>query len=168
MAKRRRRIIKLLLMLLVFSGILPFVYPFGRPLLSLQTLSLANLKAIEKSLPELPTLPIGDRRSGDTVTIYRWRDNNGNWSFGSEPPQGVKYETFSVNPDANLIQGLAQGEDKEKTETTTIQSDDGGKTVSVMGYSAEDVSKIMQSAKEARAAMEQRYKKEESIINNGQ
>ncbi len=166
MASRRRRIIKLLLMLLAFSGIIPFVYPFGQPLLSLQTLSLPNLKTIENNLPELPSLSIGERRSGETVKVYRWRDSSGNWSFGSEPPQGVQYDEMSVNPDANLIQGLAQTEDKAKSETTTIQSDDGGKTVSVMGYSAEDVSKIMQSAREARAAMEQRYQQERAIIES--
>lgn len=163
MASKRRKIIKLLLMLLVFGCMLPFVYPWGRPLLSLDTVSLPSFKDLGDKLPDMPKI---ENRNTDPITIYRWRDKSGNWSFGSEPPQGVRYEAISVNPDANLVQGLAQGEEKEKTGTTTIQSDNGGKTVSVMGYSAEDVSKIMQSAKEARAAMEQRYKQEQAIIES--
>lgn len=163
MTRRSRKIIKLLLLLLLLSGILPFVYPFGRPLLTLSDISLPKLEKIGEKLPDLPKF---DTRSGQTVTVYRWRDNSGNWSFGSEPPAGVQAETMTVNPDANLIPGLPQGEEKKTKDTTVIESTSDGGPISVMGYSAEDVSKIMQSAKEARAAMEKRYKREELIINN--
>jgi hypothetical protein len=163
MASRSKKIIKLLLLLLLFSGILPFVYPWGRPLLRLSDLNLPKLNEISAKLPELPSI---DRRRGETVTVYRWRDKNGNWSFGSEPPKGVKSETITVNPDANLIQGIPQEEEKKTGKTTVIESSGDGKPISVMGYSAEDVSKIMRSAKEARKAMENRYKQEQAIIEN--
>lgn len=161
MARRSRKIIKVLLILLLLSGILPFVYPFGRPLLKLSDISMPNLEAVKEKLPELPRL---DRRSGQIVTVYRWRDKSGNWSFGSEPPAGVKAESMTVDPDANLIQGLPQSEESGADGTTVIESTGDGGPISVMGYSADDVSKIMQSAREAKAAMEQRYKQQELII----
>ncbi len=162
MAHHSRKIIKLLLLLLLLSGILPFVYPFGRPLLKLSDISMPNLKAIKEKLPELPRL---DTRSGQVVTVYRWRDKSGNWSFGSEPPAGVKAESMTVNPDANLIQGLPQSEVSKAGGTTVIESTGDGGPISVKGYSAADVSKIMQSAREAKAAMEQHYNQQEVIIN---
>jgi hypothetical protein len=163
MARRSRKIIKLLLLLLLLSGILPFVYPFGQPMLKLSDIDLPRLDTLKEKLPDLPSV---DRRSGQTVTVYRWRDKSGNWSFGSEPPAGVKAEAMTVNPDANLIRGLPQAEENGAEGNSVIESTDDGDTTSVMGYSADDVSKIMQSAKEAKAAMEQRYKQEEVIINN--
>jgi hypothetical protein len=163
MARRSKKIIKLLLLLLLLSGILPFVYPFGRPLLKLSDINLPKLETIGEKLPDLPRL---DKRSGQTVTVYRWRDKSGNWSFGSEPPAGVKAETMTVNPDANLIRGLPQTEENEAEGNTVIESTGDGDPISVGGYSADDLSKIMQSAREAKAAMEQRYQQEEMIINN--
>ncbi len=162
MARRSRKLIKLLLLLLIFSGIVPFVYPFGWPLLKLNDINLPTLKAMGEKLPDLPEI---GKRSGQTVTVYRWREKNGSWSFGSEPPAGVKYDAISVYPDANLIPGLAQQEKGETADTPVASSSDSDKPASLMGYSAEDVSKIMQSAREARTAIEQRYKQEEVIIN---
>jgi len=165
MKSRTRRIIKLLLLLLVFSGIVPFVYPWGRPLLTLDGVSLPKLKEIESKLPDVK-LPRLDDHGNQTVTVYRWRNKNGNWSFGSEPPAGVKYDAISVNPDANLIQGMQQDDEKKNDTTQVFPSPGDTKSPSVMGYTAEDVSKIMQSAKEARTALQNRYKQEQVIIEN--
>ncbi len=167
MASRRRKIIKLLLLLLIFSGILPFVYPWGHPLLTLDRVNLPELKSLSSKLPELPVV---NEHKSEVVTVYRWRDKDGTWSYGSQPPENTKFEALNVNPDTNLIQGLRQADEETDTQKTTtiIQSGEKDEAPSLMGYSAEDVSKIMQSAKEARAAMEQRYQQQEAMINNSQ
>lgn len=134
-------------------------------MLKLSDINFPTLKALEE---KLPTLSETVKRSGQSVTVYRWREKNGSWSFGSEPPAGVKYDTISVDPDANLIPGLPAKESNEVTATPSVKPLESDKPVSVMGYSADDLSKIMQSAREARTAIEQRYKREEVIINNAQ
>lgn len=34
--------------------------------------------------------------SGQPVTVYKWRDGQGQWHFGNTPPDGQPYETQTV------------------------------------------------------------------------
>lgn len=101
-----RRLIASLLALLVIAAILPFVLPLGKdgkPLLEPPKFALP-------SAPELPNIDPGQWLAGEEqdneVTVYRWQDEQGQWHYGEQPPEGVAYEERTLDTDANLIQAL--------------------------------------------------------------
>ncbi len=100
-----------LLLLLILAAIIPFTLPLknGQPLLSWSELSWRDLPtAALPSLPELPAVftptPAPPSRSGE-VTSYKWQDSSGQWQISDRPPASGRYETVTVNANANLIQG---------------------------------------------------------------
>jgi hypothetical protein len=49
----------------------------------------------------LPTL------KGGRQLVYKWRDANGVWHFGTEPPGGnLSYEQIEVDPNWNIIDAV--------------------------------------------------------------
>jgi hypothetical protein len=104
-----RKIIRTLLLLLLFAALFPFVYPWkdGKPLLSWSDLKMPALPSFD--LPQMPdiSLPGNDepRPPHQPVRVYRWQGEDGGIQFSNEPPPaGVAYTVVEVNPDANLIQ----------------------------------------------------------------
>ena len=158
-----RKMSRMLLLLLIFAAVVPFVYPLknGKPLLSLDQLNLPSLPDIslpDISLPEVssPSGPSGNESA--PVTAYKWRDAGGNWQFGGEPPQGVPYETVVLDPNANLIQGVKPAPEvpPEKPQQTEEASPTGDGEV-VFGYTPEKIEAMMEKTREVRDSMEKHY-----------
>jgi hypothetical protein len=115
-----RKIVRILLLLLLFATIFPFVYPWkdGKPLLSWSQLKMPTLASVK--LPEMPDISLlgkeETRAPHQPVKVYRWLGEDGGVQFSNEPPAaGVAYAVVEVNPDANLIQTPA----KESTSVAT-------------------------------------------------
>jgi len=167
MSKTSRTLIRILLLLLVFAGIFPFVYPMkdGKPMLSLDKLMMPKLPDI--SLPDV-SLPREEKTPvGTPVTFYKWRDGSGNWHFSSEkPPAGVAYETSEVDPNANLIQGVSNAPATASPEATA-EADNAphsDKEV-VFGYTPEKVGEMMEKTRNVKKALEQRQQAEQQLMD---
>ncbi len=128
-----RTVWRLLLLLLLLAG--GYVYLYG-----------GKLGDVKSALEEVTA-------HHGPITVYRWRDRDGNWVYGSEPPPGVKYETRTVNPDKNVAPSVPTGEKK-----------DGG---SILPFSQEDIRKMFEHATdltthEEKSGTEQRAKQKEN------
>jgi len=96
--------IRMLVVLVVIVGIFPFILPLkdGKPLLKWSDISMPKQLKVPalSDLPDMPDLPdVSDLYSGSSdvsVTVYKWRDANGNWHFGDAPPADVSYERITV------------------------------------------------------------------------
>lgn len=165
MSKTSRIVIRILLLLLVLAGIFPFVYPMkdGKPLLSLDDIVLPKLPDV--SLPDV-SLPGDEPPAGTPVTIYKWRDSSGNLHFSSEkPPAGVAYEAGEVDPNANLIQGVATV--PAKTSPQTSGKGDAAPSSdkpSVFGYTPEKISEMMEQTRKAKKALEERQQADQQLM----
>ena len=157
-----RKFIRLLLMLLLFAAIFPFVYPWkdGKPMLSWSDIRMPTMPEI--TLPELPKPGEATRESNQPVTLYRWQGPDGSTQFGSEPPaEGINYEVVAVNPDANLIQALppseapVEAEEKEGGNSTSLPSP--------LTVSPGEAMQLMEDAKNIREMSEERLRQHEAL-----
>jgi hypothetical protein len=161
------KIIRLLLLLLILAGILPFIFPWQKPLLSWRSLSLPDLSDIKAKLAELPETPsILSEPSADksdeprNVTIYRWQDEQGGWHFSNEvPPQGTNYEQMSVDPDTNLLPGQQASPEQPAQDKESRQTANKGSS-----YTADELMQLKQKAEEAKKALEQRYQDQQQRL----
>ena len=159
MSRLYKKLIRTLLLLLVFSAVFPFVYPMndGKPLLSLNQLSLPTLPEIS-----LPSQGGSDR--SETVTAYKWRDGEGGWQFGSEPPKGVAYETLELDPDTNILPEVkalpAPAPATVAKKQGTSPNDDEG---AAFGYSPEKIEEMMAKTRQARDSLNAHHQALEDI-----
>lgn len=151
-----RRLMLTLISLLILAAIIPFALPLkdGRPLLDWRQLTLPSLPSLPSvSMPEV-ALPGSGSDEPASVTVYRWRDSDGVWQFGSAPPSTGAYETVTVDPNTNLIAAPAPApvappkaaEPVAARKEPTIESP----------YSPDGVKKMMDDAKRVRDMMEDR------------
>ncbi|GLQ33566.1 DUF4124 domain-containing protein [Litoribrevibacter albus] len=54
--------------------------------------------------------------SSKLTTVYKWKDENGQWHFSDNQAQGSNHETLKYNPNANVIQSLQMPEEPEYAE----------------------------------------------------
>lgn len=154
-----KRIIRTLLLLLVFAAIAPFVYPLknGKPLLSFEQLRLP-------SLPDIPLLTGGNTSESETVTAYKWRDSQGNWQFGSEPPQDVPYEAVELDPNTNLLQRVKSAPEPAPAKRAAMdKTPDAGEEDVVFGYTPEKIEAMMEKTREVRDAMDVHHQSLEGL-----
>lgn len=144
---------KKLILLLSLAIVLAFILPWGNPLLTWK-----QLKQYKSAIP-LPATVHDDQRE---VTVYRWRDTEGNWHFSNEPPaEGIDYQVLEVNPDTNLIPGLPG-------KNPPPASGGEAENASLFGYSAEDLNKLLDGSGDADEAIKQRQEQQEAAIEQGQ
>jgi hypothetical protein len=118
-----------------------------------------------KPMLELPTA--GDLMPGKTEamlpgnnrTVYKWKDANGVWHYGDQPPAGntANVEKMTIVTDANIIQSIKPPapETPAETEPTKAQAPsmtDANEDV----LSFERFKNVMNDAKGAAQLMEQR------------
>jgi hypothetical protein len=160
-----RSVIRVLLLLLVFAGIFPFVYPLkdGKPLLSLDQLTMPKIPDV--SLPNV-SLPLSeDKPAATPVTVYKWQDAEGNWHFSNEPPPaGIPYESSEVDPNANLIQGVNSSPAATAEETQSKRNSDKTDKEVVFGYTPEKVGEMMEKTRNVKKALEQRQQAEQEMM----
>lgn len=122
-----RKIIRTLLLLLLFAAIFPFVYPGkdGKPLLSWSELKMPTLHSF--NLPQMPDIALPGkeepRAPHQPVKVYRWQGEDGGIQFSNEPPTPeVAFTVVEVNPDANLIQAPSADNNTRGAKTETPSS----------------------------------------------
>lgn len=165
---------KLMIAVLLIGMMLPFTIlkgPDGKTLMSFSDIALPDF-----SMPGMPNFsqalkgsePIpGDNSdlSGKDI-FYQWYDAEGNVQFTSEPPaEGIEYTMKGFDPNANVIQAVKsppeQNADEADTgEQSSAKSDDFGNP-----YSEDSIKKLLDDAKNVEKLINQRFKDQESALN---
>jgi hypothetical protein len=162
---------KLLLAALVVAMLLPFT--ILRKDDGTTMLSFSDFKLPDFSPPALPELPKVDSitdsvgTSGGQVTIYEWRDSEGNIQFTNEPPpQGVEFAIRQFDPNANVIQSVQlPTEEPEPAASETQQPQAPGAVEAPSPYSPESVKKLMDDAKNVEKLLNQRFQNQQTAID---
>lgn len=118
-----------------------------KPMLSLPTASDLMPGKTEAMLP------------GNTRTVFKWKDANGVWHFGDQPPASstTKVETMSIATDANIIQSIKPPAPEAPAEPAPSKSQTPAMTDSNEDMlSFERFKNVMNDAKGAAQLMEQR------------
>lgn len=154
--------IKVMLLALMLALVGPFYLkaPDGRPLLTYEDVKpdfMVNLGGWWKDVKQEAGKAVGNEHAGETL-VYKWRDAEGVWQMSDSPPAGgAGYDTLWVDPDANLIKGLP----REELEQAAKEEPASTPAVNVplpLTVSPEQVSKLLEDAKNVQRLMDQRSK----------
>ncbi len=155
----KRALGPVLLGVLVLAAVVPFVLPWkdGRPLLDYRQLRWPALPDIR--LPAADT----DQAAQAPVTVYKWRDAAGAWQFGGSPPDnGVPFETVSIDPGANRLQGI----DPARADVvTTAHSAASPPTDVADAYSPARIQQTLEAAREVQSALNRRVEEQAALLH---
>jgi len=88
----------------------------------------------EGKIPDVKTvLEAVTTPKGGPVTVYRWRNDKGHWTYGSTPPPGTAYETVTVDPDQSVL---------PSSPTDKKEKESGG----VLPFSQEQIRQMFEQA----------------------
>ena len=157
----KRMLFKTTLMIVALVGAtnyLTYIYT-GKSPISFSLPDLSKAKDMIPS-PSLPTI-----RVPKTETAYKWKDENGVIHYSSEPPSGDQLaEKLDVNPDTNLVQGVAI---QKKPEQMTKNEEDKREIQPSMPsgniYKPETIQKLMNDANEVQEKLNERYENLEKM-----
>lgn len=109
---------------------------------------------------------IGDAdQPGGQTKVYRWRDANGTWQLSDQPPATGQAEIIMVDPNTNLIQGLAEEpEAPENVEQAPAQSPSVGLPLP-MTVPLDQVSKLQEDARQVQEQLDRRNEALEEALN---
>lgn len=102
------------------------------------------------------------------VTVYKWKDANGVWQYGSMPPAGqANVESMDLRRDTNVMKAIPLEDEK-------VAEKKGGKVVS-MGiskdalenpYKPENVKELMDNTMNIQDMLDSRAENQKNILNN--
>lgn len=155
-----RKIISMLVIILVIAGIAPFILPLknGEPLLKWSDISIPNL-------PELPEIAILKGDTSTSVTTYKWRDAEAVLHFTDSPPDGVSYQTITVDPNTNVIQSIRPSAPAQQTVSETTRRPAVPPAYSpTTAYDPAKVSEILDSARNIDKILQQRKEQQDKLL----
>jgi Domain of unknown function (DUF4124) len=146
------------ILVLVAAMGLPFVIDNnnGEPMLSLPN--------ADSFLPSKSSTATITNVLHTTTTVFKWKDSDGVWHYTDQAPAGrVDIETVEVDSRTNIIQSFSDSSpdvaaDSAASTTAKMTSPDAG------FLSVDRAMNVMQDAKLARKAMEQRNQQLQEII----
>lgn len=144
----RKLIVLLLLLAVAAVGLFALPLRNGQPLLTPDDLPPALRTALPARLQPAATPAV--------VTIYRWRDAQGIWQYGSSPPpDGRPYESHNVDTAANadLFPAAPSTGKPSGNRTTTVEPAPSAPTTP---YSTERVQKLFDDARSLRDQSQER------------
>jgi len=156
-----RKLITLLFLLLALAVLVPFTLPLkdGKPLLSWHDVKLPSTAALQ--LPQWAQG--GSREAPAQVTVYRWRDGNGVWQYGSAPPaDGRPYESRTIDTAANadLFPSLPRQEQPAAAPATEPQA---VQPAPASPYSVEGIQKLFDDARSLRDMSHERQNTQDKL-----
>ncbi len=88
------------LIVIGIAGLFVLKKPDGTPWLSLHDF-MPDTSSIKRSISDV----IPEKASGggvrENVSVYRWKDSDGNWQFSDTPPDDIQTEQVLVNTEVN-------------------------------------------------------------------
>ncbi|MBA1146836.1 DUF4124 domain-containing protein [Ectothiorhodospiraceae bacterium WFHF3C12] len=96
------RALKYFIAVAVIASLAPFVLPdgYGGRLFSWSELSWPDPGV---SVPGLDGVELPSMGEDQPRTVYKWRDRDGTWHYGDNPPAGVAAEPVKVHRDVNVL-----------------------------------------------------------------
>lgn len=97
---------KLLIGALIIACIAPLFIKDGngRPIMTIKDWKISFPAWVDDAAYELKDVASGgEMGAGDTV--YKWQDEDGQWHFGSEAPEGIPAEQMTIDGAATVIPG---------------------------------------------------------------
>lgn len=152
---------RLFLLLLVAAGVIPFLYPWGDPMLSWRDVALPELPETDLSisLPSLEQHENGSAVTSQDVIIYRWRDESGSWHFSNtKPAEGIAFETMQVNTNSTPA--------NEQQEGVTVYRS-GTENPEEFNYSVEEISELISATRKVRTELEAHQQRLEEEVEKG-
>ncbi len=134
----------------------------GEPMMSLPGLNDLSPSELASKAPRLPS----------ERTVFKWKDEQGVWHYGDQPPsQSTEFSTLVVNDQTNIIQSPPKPKDEPSLSSTSSQANSDKK-----GYqppkNSEDVLtldralNIVDDAHAVREMMEQRNSQLDALVGN--
>jgi hypothetical protein len=165
---------KLMIAVLFIAMLLPFTIlkdNHGSTLMSFSDIGLPSISMPKFSMPVFfgssnITPSSDDDLSGKDI-FYKWYDSEGNIQFTTEPPaDGVEYTLKGFDPNANVIQSVKIPPRKSAAdESTATQAIPRSPEDGVNPYSGDHVKKMIEDTKNIEKLLSQRYKDQESALN---
>ena len=159
---------KLMLAALVIAMLLPFTIlkdDSGNTLMSFSDFTLPSISDQLSGVKKIT--PAGDLLQGED-RVYQWRDNDGNLHFSTEPPaQGIDYEVIHFDPAANVIQSVKLPSEEQAAESSENRDETASADPADIGnpYTGESIQKLFEDARNLEKLFGQRFKDQESAIN---
>ena len=151
-----------MIIMLIIAFIGPFMMQGGslQDLMS-NPLSLFATPDDDKDKQELSNV-------SSSQTFYKWQDENGRWHYADREFAAAGSEKVSVNPEANLIQGLHSKKDEEEEKDEEKAESFASKvTMLPVSVKPEKVKEMFEDAEEIQDLPEERMKQLEEILNGG-
>lgn len=132
----------------------------GEPMMSLPEIKDLTPSSLVSNTPNMSS----DR------TVYKWKDANGVWHYGDQPPEGSQFSTLVVNDKTNIVQSTPVPE-KTPMPTTTIPNTDNKKGYSPPKNNEDTLTldralNIVDDAHAVREMMEQRNQQLDALAGN--
>lgn len=156
--------IKLMMVSLVLgmAGLFVIKKPDGTPWLTINEFlpNSQSISVITENMSQTleKVSPPNNDSKENQHSIYRWRDNNGNWQFSDKPPEGVNAQALQVS--GNLNRDLA--EDSQSASAT----DTGEKptpSTPITAFSNSKIQQLIEDTHKAKQLMENRESQLEQI-----
>ena len=147
------------LIVLGVAGLFFIKKPDGTPWLSLDDFA-PDTRSIKRSINDaLPEQVVGGGLS-DSVSVYKWKDAEGNWQYSDKPPEGGTAQQVLVGTDVNrdlapvpLPSSNRTAQPQQKGKAILIK-DSGG--FSPTTISPEKIPTLINDAKDVQALMNNR------------
>jgi hypothetical protein len=165
---------KLMIAVLFIAMLLPFTIlkdDQGSTLMSFSDIGLPSISMPKISMPVFfgsnNITPSSDDDLSGKDFFYKWYDSEGNIQFTTEPPaDGIEYTLKGFDPNANVIQSVKISPRKSTAdESTATQAKPRSPEDGVNPYSGDHVKKMIEDTKNIEKLLSQRYKNQESALN---
>jgi len=168
-------IIKLICFVLVLgvAGLFFIKKPDGNPWLSIDEL-IPDTSSIKRSISDaMPDQVVGGTDGSfldDKVSVYKWKDAEGNWQFSDKPPAGIDAKQVLVGTDVN--RDLAPLPPPTRTPASPAPQSGKAMLIKDGGFSpttisSDKVSKLVDDANGVQELMDNRKKELDSAIDGG-
>lgn len=156
-----------LLTIVVLACIMPLVIKGrdGRPLLQLSELKMPELAlpgraAVVGALAETPGQQAQPAGQQDSVTVYRWQDDQGVWHFSNTANSAGPSETLQVDINNNIVASSTDHADAEEPPP-------GGRAEALLSAPLPllHAGEAIDEARNVETVLQQRYQRQERMLS---
>jgi len=105
-------------------------------------------------------IPVSKGARGDTVTVYRWQDDQGIWHYSDGAnPQGQS-EALNINVNANITSMTKAAESDSSAGPAT-----NAEALLDQPHPLLHAGEVLQEAKNVEKVLQQRYRRQEQLLS---
>ncbi len=167
--------IKLLIFIVVLgvSGLFVLKRPDGQPWLDIRAFipdfkrEAAALDGVKQAVVEQFN-EVRPKPESTVVTVYKWRNAEGQWTYSDTPPENAESEIIVVNSNTNIVQS-------EPLPSPKVEQKSGGNVTVLSEHEPDDESSsllkgglgnVLQDANNVQKLLDQRKLDQDRLSNN--